>query len=185
VGIVIRLTCAHGFPAEGLDDLVAYLLEQQLADGGWNCATRTDKNKHSSFHTSIQALEALDAYAASGGRIDTGEAQRRGREFFLLHRLYQSHRTGAVAVRASTKFPAFPEWHFDVMRGLEHFCDAGADRDERLGDAIGVVERARRRDGRWSTYSAYPGRQWFALEPPGASRWNTYRAVRVLGWWAG
>ena len=63
------------------------------ADGGWNCATRSDKNKQSSFHTSIQALEALDAYAGAGGVIDPSEALSRGREFFLHHRLYRSHRT--------------------------------------------------------------------------------------------
>jgi hypothetical protein len=30
---------------------------------------------------------------------------------------------------------------------------------------------------------ALPGRQWFQLEPPGPSRWNTCRALRVLRWW--
>ena len=58
--------------------------DQQLADGGWNRATRTDKSKHSSCHTSIQALEALAGYASSGGRFVV--AERRGREFFLEHR---------------------------------------------------------------------------------------------------
>lgn len=183
VGILIRLSAFHGYPADGLDGLVEYLIEQQLADGGWNCKTRTDKSMHSSFHTSIQALEALDTYSRTGGRIDTTRAQKRGREFFLNHRLYKSHTTGAIAVKASTKFPAFPEWHFDVLRGLEYFCAAGAPRDKRLADAIEVVEHARRRDGRWSTYSAYAGRQWFAIEPPGASRWNTARALKVLQWW--
>jgi hypothetical protein len=181
--ILVRLTVEHGYDAERLEDVVADLLGQQLADGGWNCATRTDKGKHSSFHTSIQALEALAAYAGSGGRIDVAGAVGRGREFFLAHRLYKSHRTGAVAIRGSTRFPAFPEWHFDVMRGLEHFVVAAAPRDQRLGDAIEVVRRARRSDGRWPTYAQYPGRQWFQLEPPGASRWNTYRALRVLTWW--
>ncbi|GIM93452.1 hypothetical protein [Paractinoplanes toevensis] len=179
-GILVRLTSHFRYDAEGLDDLVAYLLDQQLADGGWNCATRTDKGKHGSFHTSIQVLEALDAYPG-----DTGDAARKGREFFLRHRLYQSHRTGEVAIRASVRFPAFPEWHFDVLRGLEYFAGAGAGPDERLGDAAAVVERARRRDGRWPTYAEYPGRQWFPLEPPGASRWNTARALRVLRWWNG
>jgi hypothetical protein len=89
-----------------------------------------------------------------------------------------------VAVRGSTKFPAFPEWHFDVLRGLELFCDGGHPRDERLTDAIGVIEHARGRDGRWHTYAQYPGRQWFVLEPPGPSRWNTRRARRVLRWWS-
>lgn len=183
VGILIRLTSTHGYDADGLDGMVEHLLGQQLSDGGWNCHARGGKDMHSSFHTSIQALEALDAYANAGGKIGTSESQRRGREFFLEHKLYQSHRTGAVAIRSSTRFPAFPEWHFDVLRGLEYFARSGAPRDERLNDAVDVLRNARRRDGRWSTYSQYPGRQWFTLEPPGASRWNTCRALLVLKWW--
>jgi hypothetical protein len=183
VSILVRLTSSHGYRAEPLDGMVEYLLDQQLNDGGWNCATRTDKDKHSSFHTSIQALEALDAYTKADGTVPTAEAVRHGREFFLQHKLYQSHRTGMTAIRGSTRFPAFPEWHFDVLRGLEHFSHGNADRDERLGDAVGVIRNARRRDGRWSTYSQYPGRQWFQLEPAGASRWNTARALLVLKWW--
>ncbi len=185
VGILVRLTTAHGYPAPRLDATVEHLLDQQLADGGWNCATLTDKHKHSSFHTTIQALEALDSYRRTGGPVDVDEPVRRGQEFFLVHRLYRSHRTGAVAVAASTRFPAFPEWHFDVLRGLEHFCHSGAERDERLGDAIELVRGARRRDGRWSTYAQYPGRQWFQMEPPGPSRWNTGRVLSVLRWWDG
>ena len=183
VSMLVRLTSYHAYDAAGLDDLAADLLDQQLDDGGWNCATRTDKTKHSSFHTSIQALEALDAYAGAGGEIDSRQARRRGRDFFLEHRLYRSHRTGAVAIRGSTRFPAFPEWHFDVLRGLEHFAAADAPRDDRLSDAVDVLYRARRQDGRWPTYAPYPGRQWFQLEPPGPSRWNTCRALRVLRWW--
>jgi len=182
VSMLVRLTIAHGYHADRLDDLVDHLLDQQLADGGWNCATRTDKGRHGSFHTSIQALEALLAYARAGA-AEVSEPLRRGQEFFLAHRLYRSHRTGEIAVRGSTRFPAFPEWHFDVLRGLEYFTEASGSRDERLSDAVEVIRRARRRDGRWPTYAAYPGRQWFQLEPPGPSRWNTCRALGVLHWW--
>src|SRR6185503_20863626 len=101
---------------ERLDGLVGHLVGEQLDDGGWNCKSRGDKGMHGSFHTSIQALEALDAYARSGGTVTTGTALERGRQFFLDHRLYRSHRTGAVAIPASVRFPAFPEWHFDVLR---------------------------------------------------------------------
>jgi hypothetical protein len=183
--ILVRLTSAHDHRSDRLDGVVADLLDQQLADGGWNCATRSDKSKHGSFHTSILALEALDAYRAAGGRIDAGDAVERGREFFLEHRLYRSHRTGAVAIRNSTRFPAFPEWHFDVLRGLEHFGRGAAPRDQRLGDAVEVLRAARRKDGRWPAYSPYPGRQWFRLEEPGPSRWNTARVLIVLKWWSG
>ena len=183
VSILVRLTAAHGYPAERLDDVVGYLLGQQLNDGGWNCAARGNPGKHSSFHTSILALEALDAYQRSGGGAATEEAQARGREFFLRHQLYKSHRTGQVAIRSSTRFPQLPQWHFDVLRGLEHFADARADQDERLGDAVAVVRRARRADGRWPTYAGYAGRTWFRMEEPGPSRWNTARVLRVLDWW--
>jgi hypothetical protein len=181
--MLVRLTAAHGYPEERLDAVVDYLLGQQLNDGGWNCASRGDPGKHSSFHTSILALEALEAYQRAAGRAATEEAQARGREFFLRHQLYKSHRTGQVAIRGSIRFPQLPQWHFDVLRGLEHFADVGADQDERLSDAVAVVRRARRADGRWSTYSGYSGRTWFRMEEPGPSRWNTVRVLRVLDWW--
>lgn len=154
--MLVRLTSYFAYDASRLEEVVVDLLDQQLADGGWNCATRTDKQKHGSFHTSIQALEALDAYDRAGGGIGTSQASRRGQEFFLRHRLYRSHRTGEVAIRGSTRFPAFPEWRFDVLRGLEYFAAAGAERDERLGDAISLLCRARRKDGRWPTYAPTP-----------------------------
>src|SRR4030095_5326827 len=34
VSILVRLTAAHGYDAERLDDVVSYLLGQQLVDGG-------------------------------------------------------------------------------------------------------------------------------------------------------
>src|SRR5215204_4322186 len=77
VSILVRLTVAHGYHAGRLDELVDYLLGQQLNDGCWNCAARGDRGKHSSFHTSIQALEALHAYQRAGGGTATEEAQGR------------------------------------------------------------------------------------------------------------
>jgi hypothetical protein len=172
----------YRYESAGLNHLVEYLLDSSwpMAVGTAPAAATGTGTVPSHEHSGI---EALDAYARSGGRIQCGEASLRGREFFLSHKLYLSHRTGAVAIRGSTRFPAFPEWHFDVLRGLEHFAQVDAGRDERLGTAIDVVRSARRKDGRWSTYSAHPGRQWFQLEPPGPSRWNTARALRVLRWW--
>jgi hypothetical protein len=108
VSMLVRLTAAHGYHAQGLDGLVDYLLSQQLDDGGWNCAARNEPDKHSSFHTSIQALEALNAYQRVGGADATKEAQTRGRDFFLQHHLYKSHRIGLVAIRSSTRFPSCP-----------------------------------------------------------------------------
>lgn len=180
--MLIRLTAVFDYPSAGLDPLVGDLLAQQQDDGGWNCQTRTDRAKHSSFHTSVQALEALTAYQRAGGATDVQDGLRGGLEFFGRHRLYLSHRTGEVAIPASTRFPAFPEWHFDVLRGLELF--AAADMvDPRLADAVALVRSRRRADGRWHTYAPYAGRHWFQLEESGPSRWTTVRARAVLRWW--
>jgi hypothetical protein len=73
VSMLIRLTTYHGYGADRLDRMVEHLLDQQLADGGWNCASAGRKDMHSSFHTSIQALEGLQQYARAGGPIDVSE----------------------------------------------------------------------------------------------------------------
>ena len=74
-----------------------HLLEEQMSDGGWNCQ-RDYGATHSSLHTTISVLEGLRLYELRLGRRARAiqAAQRRGREFLLVHRLFRSHRTGEV-----------------------------------------------------------------------------------------
>lgn len=182
-GMLVLLATAFAPEEPRLDPTTLWLLDQQLPDGGWNCETIRRGSTHGSFHTTITVLEALTAYRRSGGAVAVDEAIRRGQEFFLDHRLYRSHRTGQVVDPSFTRFPFPPQWHFDIVRGLEHFVDGGASRDDRLEPAVEALLRSRRRDGTWPVYRPYPGRHWFRLEPPGPGRWSTFRALRVLRWW--
>jgi len=174
---------SFGLADRRIEDAVRWLLSEQLSDGGWNCESLRSGSKHGSFHTSISTLDALLQYQRAGGGISVELALRRGQEFFLDHRLWHSHRTGAEANRAFRRFPFPPQWHFDVLRGLEHFWAADASPDLRLRDGIEVLRAARRTDGTWSRPAPYSGRTWFTLEGPGPSRWATLRAQRVLRWW--
>ena len=181
--MLVLLAASFGHEDPRLDPTVRWLLGQQLADGGWNCESIRHGSRHGSFHTTISALDALLVYRQAAGAIPVNDALVRGQQFLLRHSLYRSHRTGHIVDAAFTRFPFPPQWHYDVLRGLEHFRSASAPPDERLADAINVVRAARRADGMWPFYRPYPGRQWFRLEERGPSRWTTLRCLRVLDWW--
>jgi len=113
------------------------------------------------------------------------KAQRRGREFFLAHRLFRSHRTGEIIKPEFTRFSYPPRWHYDILRALDYFQAVGAPRDRRLTEAIEIVKSKKGNDGRWLHQHTYHGKTYFQLErlaSPG--RWNTLRAWRVLKWWS-
>lgn len=181
--MVVQLCSYYRYQDSRIDAAVSWLLQDQLPDGGWNCRARTTGSHHGSFHTTISVLEAFLAYRLSGGTIDVEEASDRGRAFFLLHNLYRSHRTGEVANEAFTRFPFPPQWHFDILRGLEYFRESASPRAPGLTDAVETIRSSRGADGRWKRHRPYPGRQWFVLELPGASRITTLRCLRVLSWW--
>jgi hypothetical protein len=187
-GMVLSILSWFRFDDSRLDILVDHLLEQQMDDGGWNCQ-RPFGATHASMNTTLLALEGLllyEQHRARGAKKlrAVRAAQRRGREFLLAHRLFRSHRTGQVIKRDFVRLAFPPQWHFDILRGLDYFRAANAPKDERLTDAIELLERKRRSDGRWILEHRYPARYWFQMETiRHQSRWNTLRALRVLRWW--
>lgn len=185
-GMTLSIGGHFGAPRQRLRRIVEYMLAEQMTDGGWNCRRRRGAT-HSSVHTTISALEGLRTCEQQGvGTLrEVRAAQRRGREFLLAHRLFRSHRTGAIMRSEFTRFSHPPRWHYDVLRALDYFQSVRAPKDERLVEAIDMVRARRQADGRWLLEHTYSGRTYFALERVGApGRWNTLRAMRVLQWWA-
>ena len=180
----VALARYFGFDDARVDVATEWLLANQLADGGWNCRTVRFGDRHSSFHTSILALEALDESDRSDPvRPEITAAMVRGREFFLDHRLYKSHRSGAVVSPALTRLSFPPRWHHDVLRGLDHFQATSAPWDDRLTDALDLLADRKRTDGKWPVQNKHAGKVWFEMEKTGGpSRWNTLRALRVRRW---
>jgi hypothetical protein len=184
-GMVLSILSSFEHNDQRLDTLVDYLLAQQMPDGGWNCQ-RDLGATHASVHTTISVLEGLRHYELFRRRkvAAVRAAQRHGREFLLVHRLFRSHRTGAVIKPIFLRFSFPPRWHYDILRALDYFQSVNAPRDPRITDAIEIVRNARGEDGRWPLQNTYKGKTYFELERVGAaSRWNTLRALRVLKWW--
>jgi hypothetical protein len=156
------------------------------------------RSTRSSFDTTICVLEALLEYELQfGSSPQITDARLRGQEYLLERHLFHSKTTGKVIEHdrkdgsgdsdhpAFTRF-AFPTWwHYDVLRGLEYLRHAGITPDERLADAIQLVESKRNPDGRWLLEIQYPGNMPVKLdEGEGlSSKWNTLRALRVLKWY--
>ncbi len=183
--MVLSLLSYFGIEDERLETIARHLLDEQMPDGGWNCR-RPRGATHSSVHTTLSVLEGLRLYELrrAGCLPAVRGAQHRGREFLLAHRLFRSHRTGAVIKPAFTLFSFPPRWYYDVLRALDHFQAVDAPRDPRLADAIDLVRGRRRPAGRWPLQNRHRGEVYLCVERLGApSRWNTLRALRVLKWW--
>jgi hypothetical protein len=182
-GMCLALAAYFGEAGEGSDQVVDWLLSEQLGDGGWNCAV---PSKRSSFNTTISVLEGLFEYeSARGGRVGAVSAARaRAHEYLLERRMFRSLRTGEVVNSRWKLFSFPPRWHYDVLRGLDYLRSAGNPPDDRCDEAIALVESKRARDGRWPLQNHHPGKEHFKMEPGSGkpSRWNTLRALRVLGW---
>jgi hypothetical protein len=170
----------------GLDvaEIVARLIDEQLADGGWNCAAE-DGSIRSSFHSTICVLEGLLAHEHATGGVESVAARQRGEEYLLRRALVRRLSTGEVVDRDWLRF-SFPVWwHYDVLRSLDYFRVATATPDPRLSEAIELARSKRQPDGTWLLENTYPGAVHFVLEDGDGkpSRWNTLRALRVLGWY--
>ncbi|MGI8700107.1 MAG: hypothetical protein ACR2JU_02695 [Nocardioidaceae bacterium] len=168
-----------------VDGIVARLLGEQLADGGWNCETENGSVR-SSCATTICVLDGLlEHERAAGGSAEAVVARRRGQEYLLERRLFRRLSTGEVVDPDWLRF-SFPTWwHYDLLWALDYFCAAGDAPDPCLDEAVAMLRSKQQPDGKWLLEDTHPGAVHFSMEDGDGqpSRWNTLRALRVLRWY--
>ena len=180
-----RAAAIGAYFGEEVKGIVDRLLGEQMNDGGWNCEQERGSTR-GSFNSTIEVLDGLLEYErAHGPAREVRAARLRAHEYLLERRLFRRLSTGEVIDPAWTRFSYPTYWHYDVLRGLDYLRAAGAAPDERIREAIDLVESKRDGDGRWPLENAHPGRQHFAMDEGEGrpSRWNTLRAMRVLRWY--
>jgi hypothetical protein len=183
--MILALLAYFNYPDDRIHEVASYLVSQQMPDGGWNCESYKGAT-HSSFHTTMLALEGLYeyqcAYPEKRKQIDI--VRERGHEFLFAHRLYKSHRTGKIFDAKMTVLTFPQRWRYEFIRALDYFRACDAPRDERMSDAIELLRKKQKKDGRWLVNCGMSGRKYFDLEMAGKpSRWNTLKALRILNWW--
>jgi hypothetical protein len=136
---------------ENVDGVVARLLGEQLADGGWNCEAERGSTR-SSFATTINVLEGLlEHERATGGTPVSVAARRRGEEYLLERALLRRKSTGELIDRDWLRFSYPTRWFYDVLRGLEYFRAVGEPPDERMAEDMADVSTTR-----FTTVAAIP-----------------------------
>ena len=180
-GGALALGAYFGRPTESL---VRRLLDEQLEDGGWNC--EAPKSSRSSFHTTICVLEGLLEYErAVGAAPEVTSSRTKGEEYLLERALYRRLSTGEIANPEFLELAFPPRYHYDVLRALDYLRAAGTRPDARIADAVDIVRSKRQTNGRWLLDASYDESLAVALNESvdKPSRWNTLRALRVLGWY--
>ena len=183
-GMALNYACYFGMPEKMLQSVIDFLVAQQMPDGGFNCRSNRSGAVHSSLHSTISVLEGLLEYLRGGYGYRLSELSQiavDSREFMLQHRLFRSDHTGEIIDKRFLSLSYPSRWYYDILRALDYFQCAGADYDPRMQDALDVLRKKQRKDGRWSLQAKHPGQTHFEMEKPGGpSRWNTLRAMRVL-----
>jgi hypothetical protein len=165
-----------------------WLVKNQKPNGGWHCWGKNGV---------IDGWEGMSAFAVYPRQKWTKSmkaAVDRGLEFYLERRLLKQGRRYDPWYRLH--FPY--HYYYDVLVGLEFVTALGRGGDPRAANAIRILRKMRRPDGRWLMDAVHPDylnagklpRWWpkrshrltpFSLEKAGApSKMITLRALRVL-----
>lgn len=188
-GMFLNYACYFSAEEEKLKSIVDFILSQQLPDGGFNCQFNRKGATHSSLHSTLSVIEGITEYSQNGYTYRIKElqkAEKESQEFILLHKLFQSHRTGKIIDKKMLMLSYPSRWRYDILRALDYFRYHGAKYDVRMNDALDILVEKQRKDKTWPLQSKHPGETHFDMEKTGeASRWNTLRALRVLEYFRG
>ncbi|HSR03517.1 MAG TPA: hypothetical protein VLM88_02910 [Proteiniclasticum sp.] len=182
-GMYLTYACYFGVEETLLIPLVDQLLSSSLPDGGFNCRFNRNIVHHSSMHSTISVLEGFLEYKRSGYTYrlkDVETSVVKASEFLLMHHLYKSDKTGVV-IDKKFLLPAFPtRWKYDIHRALYYFADAAHPYDERMKEALLLLNEKELSDGTFPKGPTYSGTLHFPLEEGRRGRFNTLRCLRVV-----
>ena len=137
-----------------------WLARNRDKKGGWSCFG-SGRNLDS-----WEPLSAFAVYPRARWTAEMNDAVALGCEFFLARELHLQ----------GEEYPPWYRFHYpvhyyyDVLVGLDFMTALGHGRDTRLGFAVSLLEKKRRRDGRWNLDAIHPDveggmERWFRQHP--------------------
>jgi hypothetical protein len=162
---------------------IKWLIEVQNVDGGWLCPywKAHIKDKHGCFMGTITPLHAFSEFPAKNRVPGLEPSIRRGAEFLLMHRLFMADHHDFKVIKESWLRFGFPQFFYDILRGLSVVTELGYAADSRIDDALEILLRKQNNDGSWNLESSPVGRMQTTLGRNGTpSKWITLYALRVV-----
>ena len=160
-----------------------WLVKIQNEDGGWLCPYwgAHKNNTHGCFMGTITPLDALSEVPMHRRSREMKDAIKQGAEFLLMHRLYKSDHHDFKIIDSRWLKLCFPQFFYDVLRGLDVVTKLGYASDSRIDDALGVILNKRNDLGQWTMECSYTGRIHGTIEQKDRpSKWITLTALKVL-----
>ena len=160
-----------------------WLVKIQFEDGGWLCpywgAHKNDT--HACFMGTITPLDAFSEIPKNLRNREIRNAIQTGAEFLLMHRLYKADHHNFEVISERWLKLCFPQFFYDILRGLDVVTKLGFSSDNRIDDALGVILSKVNSRGQWTMECTYTGRVHGAIEQKDRpSKWITLTALKVL-----
>jgi hypothetical protein len=179
-----RTVAIGAYFGQDVRGIVDRLLTEQMADGGWNCEQESGSTR-GSFDSTLNVLEGLLEFErTTGTNGDIAAARVRGEEYLLDRRLLHRLSDGEIPQKRWL-YVGFPNaWFYDVARVLDYMRQARPVPDDRMTEALDILESKRDADGRWPLDHAYHDQLLVDFDEVEGkpSRWITLRALRSLKW---
>jgi hypothetical protein len=138
---------------------------------------------HSCYAGALKALKAVAVLPRESWDARVEDFVARGAEFFLQHRvLHASHAPGKLLHKNIDEI-TFPNFVYgDFVEILTTLLMLGV-RDERMEEAIALLESKRQPNGRWKLERDVPTMHVALGRKHRESKWATYRAKYALHLW--
>lgn len=185
VGMMIRICSQAKMSDKRLFEMIDYVLDHKMSDGGWNCAwERRPYPKQSSLHTTLSVLEAfanLKDFNYNYRLEEINEGCKTGSEYILTKRLFKSVRTGETIHKDMLKNPFPYGWKYDMLRALYVMSILDISYDKRMEDGLKNVINRLDDYGRIKADSLSVGKYYGIYRRANQiSPFNTYRVLLIL-----
>ena len=166
-----------------LYQMIDYILDTPMVDGGWNCLwNHASKPKISSVHTTINVLEGLAEFVKQGYsyRIDEViRAMSKGIKTLLNRQLYRIKNKTTPIHSSMIEHHYPPRWKYDYLRVLEFLAKQQHPYSAEIKPALDLLESKLKR-GKLTKGQTISGLIHFPIEMDAFGRFNTLRAYKVL-----